>query len=121
MLHECGKPCGNRSRGGVVLIFEGSPNRRERDASIAAGIHPALARIGNDPPTNPVVDPISRGGEMAHWAAPNVSTSRAINACPLGRVPDTTMPRVNYEEPRMPATKRGVGKFHWPAATPRER
>ena len=94
LLHECRKPCGNGGRGGVVLVFERSPNRGERDASIATGIHPALARIGNDPPTNPVVDPISCGGEMAHWAASNVSTSRPVNACPLGRVPDRTSPHV---------------------------
>ena len=90
--------CGNRSRGGVVLVFHGSPDRRESDASIASGIHPVLARTGNDLP-NPVVDPISGGCEMAHWAAFNVVTSRPANAYPLGRVPDRTSPRINTRTP----------------------
>jgi hypothetical protein len=78
--------CGNRSRGGVVLDFQGSPNRRESDASIASRIHPVLARTGKDLP-NPVVDLISRGGEMPHCASPNVSPP-----VPLTRIPSVGFP-----------------------------
>src|SRR5262249_30303120 len=66
LLHECREMRGNRSRGGVVLVLQISPNCRKRDASIASGIDPGLGKTGNHLPTNPVVDPISRGGEMAH-------------------------------------------------------
>jgi hypothetical protein len=106
LLHECGKPCGNGGCGGVVLVFQGSPNRRERDTSVATGIHPVLARIGNDLPTNPVVDPISRGSERGHEADSNVFISRS----------STRVPSVLFRTERAPAqimksrTRRGVGQ-----------
>jgi hypothetical protein len=98
LLHECRKPCGNRGCGGVVLAFQGSPNCRERHASIASGIHPALARTGNDPLTNPVVDPISRGGRMAHEAGSNVFISRS----------STRVPSVVFRTERAPRKPRGA-------------
>ena len=106
LLHECRKPCGNRGRGGVVLIFERSPNRRERDASIATGIHPDLARIGNDPPTNPIVDPIGGGSEMGHEAESNVFISRSSTRIPSVVFRTERAPRKDDEPPCR--TKRGV-------------
>jgi hypothetical protein len=70
LLDECSEMPGHRTRKGVVLVLEGSPNCCQRNVSVATGIYFAFRGIGDDVSTYPVVDPIRSSGEMRHGSLP---------------------------------------------------
>ncbi len=91
LLDECSEMRGDGRRQGVVLVSERSPNCGPPKASIASGIHPAFRGVRNDMPTNPVVDPVSCGGEMEHGSlltSPPPVPRQLSNTRTVGLVPD---------------------------------
>jgi hypothetical protein len=89
---------GHRTRKGVVLVLEGSPNCCQRNVSVATGIYSAFRGIGDDVSTYPVVDPIRSSGEMRHGSLPTSPppVPRSPSECvgfPTRRTPAFRKPR----------------------------
>jgi hypothetical protein len=79
LFDECSEPRGNGSCESVVLVFEAFPNCGHPNVSIASGIQPAPRGMVLKPvlPTNPMIDPVGCGSEIAHGPLPHVSASRS--------------------------------------------
>jgi hypothetical protein len=107
LLNECSEMRGNLSRCRVVLAFEALPNCGQPNASIASRIQPALReRVLKHIPTNPVVDPVGCGSEIAPTSPPPVPR-RLTNASTVGRVSDKGKERSPKRKPR-PFSEGGV-------------
>jgi hypothetical protein len=104
LFDECSEMQGDGGRQGVVLVFEALPNGGQPSASIASVIQPALrGMMLKHMPTNPLVDPVGCGGEIAHGTlpiSPPPVPRQLSNARTVGLVPDKGKERSPKREPR---------------------
>ena len=94
---------GNGSHGRVVLVFQALPNCGQPNESIASRIRPVLrGMVLKHVPTNPEVDPVGCGSEIADGPLPCLPVPRRLtNVCTVARVSDKGKNVRPNENPRL--------------------